>query len=43
MDALLHGAQYRKDHELCYGIKGGQQERGDGIGNQIYQLPKKPF
>jgi hypothetical protein len=27
MDALLHGAQYRKDHDLCYGIKGGVQLR----------------
>jgi hypothetical protein len=21
MDALLHGAQYRRDHELCDGIE----------------------
>jgi 16S rRNA U1498 N3-methylase RsmE len=41
MDALLHGTQYRKDHELCHGIRVIIGSEGGWQGNQIYQLPKK--
>jgi len=41
MDALLHGTQYREDHELCSGIRVIIGSGGGWQGNQIYQLPKK--
>ena len=47
MDALLHGAQYRKDHELCGGIRGvASGLTGSEVKNNIcrwkyrYRVPK---
>ena len=41
MDALLHGAQYRKDHQLCSGIRAINRIEGVRQANQIQQQPKK--
>jgi hypothetical protein len=36
MDALLHGAQYRKDHELCGSVMGvASGLTGPGVKNNI--------
>ena len=41
MDALFHGTQYRKDYELCSGVRVIIGYEGGWRANQIYQLPEK--
>jgi len=46
MDALLHGAQHRKDHQLCHGIRGVASGRtGRGVKSKVirekYRLKKE--